>query len=181
MQWKPREKANSTEQSKKHYAWQIGEIKFYDINNKKLDELKSTYINKTNEKDSILRNISNSIEKFKNIDDVSSKRYSLIKQKADDILTSFNANKESIKALDGEKFKEQTKPYLDKIKELNTLLMSVNSQNTTKDKGIEVALKSAREILDNIYTFLKNTPNVNLLEEKITKAKWIIWFACSIY
>ncbi|MCU9938874.1 hypothetical protein NWQ34_04630 [Mycoplasmopsis felis] len=150
--------------------WQIGEIKFYDINNKKLDELKSTYINKTNEKDSILRNISNSIEKFKNIDDVSSKRYSLIKQKADDILTSFNANKESIKALDGEKFKEQTKPYLDKIKELNTLLMSVNSQNTTKDKGIEVALKSAREILDNIYTFLKNTPNVNLLEEKITKA-----------
>ncbi|WAM02634.1 hypothetical protein ONA02_02255 [Mycoplasmopsis felis] len=47
--------------------------------------------------------------------------------------------------------------------------MSVNSQNTTKDKGIEVALKSAREILDNIYTFLKNTPNVNLLEEKITK------------
>ncbi|UWV78175.1 hypothetical protein NWE59_04455 [Mycoplasmopsis felis] len=59
--------------------------------------------------------------------------------------------------------------------------MSVNSQNTTKDKGIEVALKSAREILDNIYTFLKNTPNVNLLEEKITKAKWIIWFVCSIY
>ncbi|WP_322908965.1 hypothetical protein [Mycoplasmopsis felis] len=48
--------------------------------------------------------------------------------------------------------------------------MSVNSQNTTKDKGIEAALKSAREILDNIYTFLKNTPNVNLLEEKITKA-----------
>ncbi|WP_322900430.1 hypothetical protein [Mycoplasmopsis felis] len=170
LQWKPREKANSTEQSKKHYAWQIGEIKFYDINNKKLDELKSTYINKTNEKESILTNISNSIEKFKNIDDVSSKRYSLIKQKADDILTSFNANKESIKALDGEKFKEQTKPYLDKIKELNTLLMSVNSQNTTKDKGIEVALKSAREIIDNIYTFLKNTPNVNLLEEKITKA-----------
>ncbi|MCU9937977.1 hypothetical protein NW731_06275 [Mycoplasmopsis felis] len=73
--------------------WQISEIKFYDINNKNLDSLKSTYIDKTKEKESILTNISSFIEKFKNISDVDTKRYSLIIQKADDILRSFTWRK----------------------------------------------------------------------------------------
>ncbi|WP_322908647.1 hypothetical protein RRG55_01980 [Mycoplasmopsis felis] len=170
LRWTPRELNDSTQENKKHYAWQISEIKFYDINNKNLDSLKSTYIDKTKEKESILTNISSFIEKFKNISDVDTKRYSLIIQKADDILRSFTSKKESIKKLDGEKFKEKTKSYLDKIKELNVLLMSANSQNTTKDKGIEVALKSARETLSKIYTFLNNTPKVISLQEKITKS-----------
>ncbi|WP_036431104.1 hypothetical protein [Mycoplasmopsis felis] len=157
FQWKPRSRTGSNNQIE-HYSWEISEIEFNDITDKDLDKLKNTYINKTTEKENILTKLENSLNYYKQLTDVSSKRYKFVIETAKNLSNSFTLNKEFIKSLNINEFKNEVTKYVNEIKKLSEYLKTVETENTTKDINLENALKHSRELLFEL--------NENLLEWK---------------
>ncbi|WP_322910682.1 hypothetical protein [Mycoplasmopsis felis] len=157
FQWKPRSRTGSNNQIE-HYSWEISEIEFNDITDKDLDKLKNTYINKTTEKENILTKLENSLNYYKQLTDVSSKRYKFVIETAKNLSNSFTLNKEFIKSLNINEFKNEVTKYVNEIKKLSEYLKTVETENTTKNVDLENALKHSRELLFEL--------NENLLEWK---------------
>ncbi|UWV85252.1 hypothetical protein NW066_00660 [Mycoplasmopsis felis] len=157
FQWKPRLRNNNNNRIE-HFSWEISEIEFNDITDKDLDKLKNTYINKTTEKENILTKLENSLNFYKQLTDVSSNRYKFVIQTAKNLSNSFTLNKEFIKSLNINEFKNEVTKYVNEIKKLSEYLKTVETENTTKDINLENALKHSRELLFEL--------NENLLEWK---------------
>ncbi|WP_322908911.1 hypothetical protein [Mycoplasmopsis felis] len=156
FQWKPRSRTGSNNQIE-HYSWEISEIEFQDLNNKDLDALKKEYITKTKQQDKIIEKLTNLIEYYTNLTDTNSKRYSFIKLQANDLKDELNAQKDYLKILDAEKFKNKINEFINKTKTFDTGINQANNQNPTSDIELENALLQSRELINNLYPYLAIT------------------------
>ncbi|WP_326494969.1 hypothetical protein [Mycoplasmopsis felis] len=156
FQWDPRAKDDSATQ-KEHYSWEISEIEFQDLNNKDLDALKKEYITKTKQQDKIIEKLTKLIEYYADLTDTNSKRYSFIKLQANDLKDELNAQKDYLKILDAEKFKNKINEFINKTKTFDIGINQANNQNPTSDIELENALLQSRELINNLYPYLAIT------------------------
>ncbi|WP_322912564.1 hypothetical protein [Mycoplasmopsis felis] len=156
FQWDPRAKDDSATQ-KEHYSWEISEIEFQDLNNKDLDALKKEYITKTKQQDKIIKKLTKLIEYYADLTDTNSKRYSFIKLQANDLKDELNAQKDYLKILDAEKFKNKINEFIIKTKTFDIGINKANNQNPTSDIELENALLQSRELINNLYPYLAIT------------------------
>ncbi|WP_036430155.1 hypothetical protein [Mycoplasmopsis felis] len=156
FQWKPRSRTGSNNQIE-HYSWEISEIEFQDLNNKDLDALKKEYITKTKQQDKIIEKLKKLIEYYADLTDTNSKRYSFIKLQANDLKDELNAQKDYLKILDAEKFKNKINEFINKTKTFDIGINQANNQNPTSDIELENALLQSRELINNLYPYLAIT------------------------
>ncbi|WAM00821.1 hypothetical protein NWE60_05230 [Mycoplasmopsis felis] len=143
-------------QHKKNTIHEISEIEFQDLNNKDLDS-KKEYITKTKQQDKIIKKLTKLIEYYADLTDTNSKRYSFIKLQANDLKDELNAQKDYLKILDAEKFKNKINEFIIKTKTFDIGINKANNQNPTSDIELENALLQSRELINNLYPYLAIT------------------------